>query len=100
MNLEFDEPIAERTIEGAGGREVVVKLGPPRAEGPMWLCPYRIEGLDAPYAMFGAGADSIQALVAALANIGAYLNAHAELGLNNGLDFLGFLDARRLPRVP
>ncbi|MCV7084233.1 hypothetical protein H7H52_00505 [Mycolicibacter hiberniae] len=49
--------------------------------------------------MFGAGADSIQALVVALANIGAYLNAQAELGLSNGLDFLGFLDATRLPRV-
>lgn len=66
----------------------------------MWYCPYRIEGLDAPYAMFGAGADGIQALIAALSNIGAYLNAQPELGLENGLDFLGFLDASRLPRKP
>jgi hypothetical protein len=102
-NLDFDEPIAQRTLEGKDGQRLVVKLGPPRVDkADHWACPYTIEGVpgEPDYRMFGAGVDSIDAVIAALANIGAYLN-HVwkdKLGLDfYGADFLGFLDATLPP---
>ena len=100
-DLEFDEPIAERVIEGTD-RKVVVRLGPPRLdEHQHWYCPYHIEGLpdDPNNKMFGGGIDAIDSIVMALANIGAYLNSRKdEFGLDfYGQDFLGFLDIKRPP---
>jgi hypothetical protein len=104
LNLEFDQPIAERTIEGSGGHKVVVTLGSPRFDDEVggWVCPYRIDGLpgEPDYRMFGGGIDGIQAIIAALANIGAYLNYRwkAQLGLSfHGADHLGLLDALQPP---
>jgi hypothetical protein len=103
LNLEFDEPIAQRIIEGKDGK-LTVTLGMPRADDKIggWLCPYRIEGLpgEPDYRMFGAGIDAVHAIIAALANLGAYLNLRwkDELGLNfYDTDHLGFLDAQQPP---
>jgi hypothetical protein len=78
LNLEFDQAIAERTIEAREGRNIVVTLGMPRVEDKIggWVCPYRIEGLpgEPNYRMFGGGTDSVHTIIAALANLGAYLN--------------------------
>lgn len=102
-DLEFDEPIAERIIEGTDCT-VTVQLGPPR-RGPgdtSWYCPYRIKGIpDKPdLQMYGAGEDAVAAIIYALANIGAGLNYQEKdrLGLNwFGVEHLGFLDALTLP---
>jgi hypothetical protein len=50
--------------------------------------------------MYGGGTDSVHAIIAALANLGAYLNFRwkDELGLNYyEADHLRFLDARQPP---
>jgi hypothetical protein len=101
LDLDFDQAIAERALDSNTGK-VVVKLGPPRTdEAGMWYCPYKIEGLpDEPnYAMFGGGIDAIQAIIIALANLGAYLNHRKdelELSFYN-TDFLGFLSIKQPP---
>jgi hypothetical protein len=102
-DLEFDEPIAERVIEG-NDCTLIVQLGPPRPEpgDAGWYCPYRIKGIpDKPdRKMFGGGEDAVEAIIYALANIGAELN-HQEkerLGLDwCDVEHLGFLDALKLP---
>jgi Domain of unknown function (DUF6968) len=106
LNLEFDQAIAERTIEAREGRNIVVTLGMPRVEDKIggWVCPYRIEGLpgEPNYRMFGGGTDSVHAIIAALANLGAYLNYRwkDELGLNFcDADHLGLLDAQQPPLI-
>jgi hypothetical protein len=102
-DLDFEEPIAERVLEGNDGRQIAVKLGKPRVDAQgHWACPYTIDGLpDEPgYRMYGAGVDSVDAIIAALANLGAYLNHRwkAELGLSfYDADFLGLLDATLPP---
>lgn len=103
LNLDFDQTIAERTIMGTRGRKLIVTLGLPRAEVKIggWLCPYRIDGLPAEpnYRMYGGGIDAIHAIIAALANLGTYLDGRkAELGLSfYDADHLGFLDERQPP---
>jgi hypothetical protein len=102
-DLEFDEPIAERIIEGTDCT-IMVQLGSPR-RGPgdtSWYCPYRIRGIpDKPdLQMYGAGEDAIEAIIAALAIIGAELNYRQKerLGLNwFDVEHLGFLDTYKLP---
>lgn len=99
-DLEFDEPIAERVIDGTNG-ELTVKLGPLRMNGKMWYCPYQIDGLpgEQSHRMFGGGIDGIHAIILALANLGAYLDSRKdELGLNfEDQDFLGFLSIKQPP---
>lgn len=108
MDLQFDQPIAEREIERSdGGPDVIVKLGPPRPMNPDlpdagWYCPYRIESLDAePLVSFGAGIDGIQAIILSLAKIGDYLNSRTDAGLNFlDMDYCGFLSAKLPPVAP
>jgi hypothetical protein len=104
-DLDFDEPIAERVIEGKDCT-VVVQLGPPRpnlvAGHTGWYCPYRITGIpDKPdLKMFGGGEDAVEAIIVALAIIGAELNYRQKerLGLDwGGVEHLGFLDTDKLP---
>jgi hypothetical protein len=104
-DLEFSEPIAERIIEG-NDCTIIVQLGPPRPETTEghtgWYCPYRITGIpDKPdRKMFGGGEDAIDAIIYALANIGAELNYQEKerLGLDwCGVEHLGFLDVHKLP---
>ena len=103
LNLEFDQPIAQRIIEGKDGK-LAVTLGMPRFEEQIssWICPYLIEGIpDEPnYRFWGGGTDSVHAIIAALANLGAVLNYRwkDKLGLNfYDTDHLGFLDAQQPP---
>lgn len=104
-DLEFDEPIAERVIEG-NDCTLIVQLGPPRPATPdadtSWYCPYRIKGIpDQPdHKMFGGGVDAIDAIIAALTNIGSDLNYRWKDRLSlNWLDVehLGFLDVDKMP---
>lgn len=101
-DLEFDEPIAERIIKGIDCT-VIVQLGPPRQSTPGdWYCPYRIEGIpgEAVRKRYAPGDDAIEALIYAIANIGAELGYRVKerFGLNwSDTEHLGFLDARTLP---
>jgi hypothetical protein len=76
LDLEFDQPIADRTLDSNIGK-IVVKLGPtPTDQAGMWCCPYKIEGLpdEANYTMFGGGIDTIPAITIARANLGSGRN--------------------------
>jgi uncharacterized protein DUF6968 len=104
-DLEFNEPIAERIIEG-NDCTIIVQLGPPRPETnddePDWYCAYRITGIpgEPDHKMYGGGVDAIDAIIAALCNLGAELNYcwKDRLGLNwLDVEHLGFLDAHKLP---
>jgi hypothetical protein len=104
-DLEFDEPIAERVIEGTDC-VITIQLGPARREtddkDSGWYCPYRITGIpgEPAHKMFGSGDDAISAIIGALCNLGAELNYtwKERLGLNwLGQEHLGLLDAHKLP---
>jgi hypothetical protein len=104
-DLEFDEPIAERVIEGSDCT-ITVQIGPPRPEttddDASWYCPYRIKGFpnEPDRERYAGGMDAVEALVYAIANIGAELNYREkkQLGLNwLDTEHLGFLDAHKLP---
>jgi hypothetical protein len=104
-DLEFDAPVAERVIKG-NGCTIIVQLGPPRLATPDddtdWYCPYRIKGIpnEPDREHYAPGTDAIEALIHALANIGAELGYREknQFGLNwFDTEHLGFLDARTLP---
>jgi hypothetical protein len=104
-DLEFDEPIAERVIEG-NDCTITVQIGPPRPEttedDASWYCPYRIKGFpnEPDRERYAGGMDAVEALVYAIANIGAELNYREkrQFGLNwLDTEHLGFLDAHKLP---
>jgi uncharacterized protein DUF6968 len=106
-DLEFDEPIAERSIKG-DNCTITIQLGPLRRDACAidddgWYCPYRIMGIPGQpdQKMFGIGADGIQAIIAALSTIGVELKYHwkERLGLmwSNQDEFFGFIDGTKLP---
>jgi hypothetical protein len=101
-DLEFDNPIAERVIEGTDCT-IMVQLGPPRQTGDAdWYCPYRIEGIpgETVRKRYAPGQDAIEAIIYAICNIGAELGYRVKerLGLNwFDTEHLGFLSASTLP---
>ncbi|MFZ0334131.1 MAG: hypothetical protein WAN10_19210 [Candidatus Acidiferrales bacterium] len=87
---------AERELDGESNGspcKVVVRLGKPfQNEDESWCCPYSVTSPAGERVFYGAGFDSLQALRAAMANVGAELKTvYAELKLKwaNG-DDLGF----------
>jgi len=103
MDLDFDQPIAQRTLAGRQGATVEVKLGAPKPfdqNNPQsgWYCPFRVEDIDGqPWRAFAGGADGVHALVLALVRIGEYLGSRPELELTfDGSKDLGFLSAKLL----
>jgi len=75
----FGDPIATRELTSAAtGTTVIVDIGVPRPypENGMWVCPYRITGIEAaPIAGSIAGVDSMQALQQCVSVIGDVLAA-------------------------
>jgi hypothetical protein len=55
----------------SGDTEVPVRLFQPEEDNGAWICRYEIEWPSRKQSGFGAGVDSIQALILALKNIGA-----------------------------
>ena len=87
--------IATRELELAGTkRRVLVRFGRPKRfpDGQDYYCPYQIVGLGRDRVFYGAGVDSLQALVHALHNIGAdlYTSNEAKAGQLTWLDDRNF----------
>ena len=91
--------IAERKLDGEfNGRKckVTVAFGKPRyektTEGSCWYCPYRIKSPRGARLFYGAGLDSLQALIIAISMAGAELaNQYSEMELRGtDDDGLGF----------
>ncbi len=66
----------------SGETWVPIRLFQPEEEGGMWVCRYEIGWPDKTFARFGAGADSMQALVHAIMDIGTelYRSDHHQSG--------------------
>lgn len=104
MDLEFNQPIAQRFIQDSKGTVVTVELGAPRlfeekSPGQGWYCAFRVVGIDEePWTSFSGGIDSIQAIILALARIGDFLDSRSDLELSfEGCRNLGFLSAKLPP---
>lgn len=94
---EFGEPIATRELtSGVTGGLVIVDIGAPRRhQAGLWLCPYRITGIqDDPITGSIAGIDSMQALQDAVLIVGDVLASTGHPVTFHGEDDPGF---RRLP---
>ena len=63
----------ERRFELGPDHQVTLSLYRPRPDGDAWRCEYRIQWPGRERTFYGAGADSMQALISAMQN------AHADL---------------------
>ena len=87
--------IATRELEiSTSKRKVTVRLGTPTRfpDGNDYYCPYQVLGLGRDRVFYGAGVDSLQALILALHNIGAelYTSNEAKTGQLTWLDDRNF----------
>lgn len=87
--------IAARELEiSTSKRKVTVRLGTPTRfpDGNDYYCPYQVLGLGRDRVFYGAGVDSLQALILALHNIGAelYTSNEAKTGQLTWLDDRNF----------
>ncbi len=72
--------IAKRDLLLGRERRVQVLIGKPEPfpDGIDWYCPYQITGIGSERVWWAGGVDSVQALVLALQNVGAWLVSSPE----------------------
>lgn len=82
MKLDrVDDVIAVREIESIENqKKIIVTVGRPKKypDGVDYYCPYKIIGINRDNVRYGSGVDAIQALLLAMAMIGADLYGCAE----------------------
>lgn len=89
--------LASRELQGGDeGRTVTVALGFPERDpqGPDWMCPFHITGLDKTIASAGYGVDTLQALIVALERIRIELE-----GTGLTFSWLGIAGETGIPRL-